>query len=308
MKLLPTSPDGDLRAQGAQAVDAARDAILAGYTPEQVVAFINSEAFKSNVIARNLYEDLLEANASPEAIAFSLILVEESVDVFFDKDSGQLKVKLADCADANFSQPCDVPLSELRDLAQYDAESFANKVQSIVLNASTRVVSAREGLNNGELTPTEISILNAEILNQEVRLASCAIAWSMLTGDETYINQAKSVLFSASHSSKWVSFFEDVTGDFVPGQPANYNEVVFLVSHGNSIWGHDLANANSTKFLMPIRDVAEKAEMILGTTALLKGTGKWLWKQSGDGDWFLELVKDFSTPQNRGKEKCGNCR
>ena len=111
-----------VRAEGRQAVDLYRDAILGGYSRQELAEFVASGDFEKYLRRRKSYEAAIASDEkSPAELARIAYLIGQDERLYFDENDGQLKIE-APCATS--SAICGVPVSELENLTEQQVSDF----------------------------------------------------------------------------------------------------------------------------------------------------------------------------------------
>lgn len=152
-------PDS-VTAQGPEAVDLYRDAIVRGLSGAELENYVASEAFAEQLNKRNSLNEEAKAGAlNREQLAQALYLVTAKEQLYFDENSQQLKV-VTDCGTFGYgSSPCGVPLNQLSGLSIDRVDAFIETSLATLLNESG---------------PTADAALKLAL--------DCAIAWTIQGG------------------------------------------------------------------------------------------------------------------------------
>lgn len=185
-------------AQGPEAIDLYRDAIVRGLTGAELQNYTSSEAFAAQVANRTVYRQLEEQDANPEIVAMALFLTTQGERVWFDESSKTFQANLGNCGTQGFASPCGTNLETLAEHARNNPQLFAQEVHHIIGDAVADVLARYEptldghAMSNGQSREFQESLATAY---------ACAIAWSSLTGDPSFIRNLNTSLSSIDNQS-----------------------------------------------------------------------------------------------------------
>ncbi|WP_244600766.1 hemagglutinin repeat-containing protein [Agrobacterium sp. LAD9] len=185
-------------AQGPEAIDLYRDAIVRGLTGAELQNYTSSEAFAAQVANRTVYRQLEEQGANPEIVAMALFLTTQGERVWFDESSKTFQANLGNCGTQGFASPCGTNLETLAEHARNNPQLFAQEVHHIIGDAVADVLARYEptldghAMSNGQSREFQESLATAY---------ACAIAWSSLTGDPSFIRNLNTSLSSIDNQS-----------------------------------------------------------------------------------------------------------
>ncbi|MCZ7892655.1 hemagglutinin repeat-containing protein [Agrobacterium salinitolerans] len=185
-------------AQGPEAVDLYRDAIVRGLTGAELQNYTSSEAFAAQVANRTVYRQLEEQGANPEIVAMALFLTTQGERVWFDESSKTFQANLGNCGTQGFASPCGTNLETLAEHARNNPQLFAQEVHHIIGDAVADVLARYEPTLDGHAMSTGQS---REFQESLATAYACAIAWSSLTGDPSFIRNLNTSLSSIDNQS-----------------------------------------------------------------------------------------------------------
>ncbi len=130
-------------AQGPEAVDLYRDAIVRGLTGAELQNYVASQEFHDQLVKRNnLSAAIASGEKTKEEISQILYLTAAGEQLFFDKKDNQLKI-VTDCGTNGYgSSPCGVPLNELSKLSPDKVQSFIDSSLVTLLQPQTNIDAA----------------------------------------------------------------------------------------------------------------------------------------------------------------------
>ena len=173
-----------VKSQGRQAEDLYVNAVLRGMSGETLRTYVASDAFQQQLQLRNVFDAMSNNKVDKEVAAFLLYMVMEGERVYFDNSAKQFKFH-GDCQTASFDRPCDIDLASLAKRAKDDPAGFKQNVLNIIYN-NIAAIGGATGLANVNYGLTKLGMVEDII--------SCAYAWSALTGDLAYLEQAIAVI------------------------------------------------------------------------------------------------------------------